>query len=618
MQHHHRRLIRRFTSIIVPQSPSPLLELNNTVKDLVSKGLYNRALHLYKEQLYPSPLSLTASILPSIIKASAYAQNKHVGLQLHCIVLKSGADAKPVLSNSLISMYAKFSDVECARKLFDDMPVRDEITWSSMVNGFIRNGYFVESLEMFKEMYARGFVAKPELIASVVSTCVKTGDFGLGREIHGLVVVNGLMEEESVFLSTALVDLYLRCQCHDSLMAFRVFERMGERNEVSWTAMISGCVANQNYGIALDCFRAMQGEGIKPNRVTLVAMLPLCTELGCIGHGKEIHGYAFRHGFDSDICISSALMHMYCNCGGSLHSIKLIFERSTTKDVVMWSSIISCFAQSEASAEEAMKHFHQMQIEGFQPNYVTILAVISACTTLRSLSHGHGVHGRIVKSGLVFDLFIGNSLLNMYAKCGCLTDSSNVFEEMSVRDNFSWSTIIGAYGLHGYGEEALQLFHEMQERGEEPDSITFLAVLSACNHCGLVEEGKKLFDKAARDHKTPPSIEHYACHIDLLGRAGKVEDACDVVSTMPMNPSMKIWSSLVSACKLHGRLEVAEALAHRLVKLEPENAANHTLLSMVYAESSNWLGVEQVRKYMDAKGLRKSYGYSRIELENQG
>ncbi|KAF7152454.1 hypothetical protein RHSIM_Rhsim01G0103000 [Rhododendron simsii] len=491
--HHHP--IRRFTSIIVPQPPSPLLELNNTVKDLVSKGLYNGALHLYKEQLHPSPLSLTASILPSIIKASAYAQNKHVGLQLHCVVLKSGADAKPVLSNSLISMYAKFSDVECARKLFDDMPVRDEITWSSMVNGFIRNGYFVESLEMFKEMYARGFEAKPGLIASVVSTCVKTGDFGLGREIHGLVVVNELMEEESVFLSTALVDLYLRCQCHDSLMAFRVFERMRERNEVSWTAMISGCVANQNYGIALDGFRAMQGEGIKPNRVTLVAMLPLCTGLGCIGHGKEIHGYAFRHGFDSDI---------FMDVGG--------------------------------------------------------------------------VHGCIVKASLVFDLFIGNSLLNMYAKCGCLTDSSNVFEEMSVRDNFSWSTIIGAYGLHGYGEEALQLFHEMQERGGEPDSITFLAILSACNHW-------------------------------------KVKDACDVVSTMPMNPSMKIWSSLVSACKLHGRLEVAEALAHWLVKLEPENNANHTMLRMVYAESGNWL--VPLRKYMTVKGLRKSYWYSRIELENQ-
>ncbi|KAF7114623.1 hypothetical protein RHSIM_RhsimUnG0082000 [Rhododendron simsii] len=555
--------------------------------------MYDGALHLYKEQLHPCPLSLTASILPSIIKASAYAQNKHVGLQLHCIVLKSGADAKPVLSNSLISMYAKFSDVECARKLFDDMPVRDEITWNSMVNGFIRNGYFVESLEMFKEMYARDFVAKPELIASVVSTCVKTGDFGLGREIHGLVVVNGLMEEESVFLSTALVDLNLRCQCHDSLMAFRVFERVGERNEVSWTAMISGCVANQNYGIALDCFRAMQGEGIKPNR------------LGCLGHGKEIHGYAFRHGFDSDVCISSALMHMYCNCGESLCSIKLIFDRSITKDVVMWSSMISCFAQSEDSAEEAMKQFHERQIEGFQPNYVTLLTVVSACTSLRSLSHGRGVHRRIMKSGLVFELFIGNSLLNMYAKCGCLTDSSNVLEEMSVRDNFSWSTIIGAYGLHGYGEEALQLFHEMQERGEEPDSITFLAVLSACNHCGLLEEGKKLFNKAVRDQKTPPSIEHYACHIDLLGRAGKVKDACDVVSTMPMNPSMKIWSSLVSACKLHGRLEIAEALAHWLVKLEPENTANHTMLSLVYAESGNWLGVEQLRKYMTVKGLRK-------------
>ncbi|PSS01574.1 Pentatricopeptide repeat-containing protein [Actinidia chinensis var. chinensis] len=606
----HHQLIKRLTSI-TGSSLSSSSQVKSRVKDLVSKGLYDQALLIYRYKQLHHP---TPSILPSLIKASFYAQNQYVALQLHCASLKTAAHFEPIVSNSLITMYAKFSHVQCARKVFDKMPQRDNITWSSMVNCYTQNGNYAESLQMFKDMYVQGFAAKPELIASVLSACVRTGDFGVGREIHALVVVNGWMEE-SVFLSTALVDLYLRC--HDSLMAFQVFERMEVKNEVSWTAMISGCATCKNYGIALDCFRAMQVEGIKPNRVTLVAILPLCIELGCLRHGKEIHSFAFRHGFNYEIRMSSALIHMYGKCGGSLRTIQLIFERSTTKDVVIWSSIIATYSQSEDSAEEAIKIFHQMQIEGFQPNYVTLLAMISACTALRSVSHGRGVHGFILKYGLVSHLLVGNSLLNMYSKCGCLVDSSKIFREMSTRDNFSWSTLIGANGLHGQGKEALQLFLEMQERGVEPDAVTFVAILSACNHAGLVEEGKNLFNKALKDEKIPLSMEHYACHIDLLGRAGEVEEACEVVSRMPMKPGMRIWSSLVSACKAHARLEVAEILAHQLVKIEPENAANYTLLSMVYAESGNWVGVEQVRKFMRTKGLRKSYGYSRIELENE-
>ncbi|RVW36934.1 Pentatricopeptide repeat-containing protein, mitochondrial [Vitis vinifera] len=195
--------------------------------------------------------------------------------------------------------------------------------------------------------------------------------------------------------------------------------------------------------------------------------------------------------------------------------------------------------------------------------------------------------------------------------------SRQIFQEMPRRDSVSWSTLISAHGLHGQGEKALQLFREMQERGADVDAITFLAVLSACNHTGLVKEGQELFNDAMKDNKISLTMEHYACYIDLLGRSGKLQDACDMINTMPMKPSTRIWSSFVSACKVHGRLQFAEMLAHQLVKLEPGNAANYTLLSMVYAESSNWMGVEEVRKVMRDRGLRKNYGFSQIELENK-
>ncbi|KAK1361095.1 Pentatricopeptide repeat-containing protein [Heracleum sosnowskyi] len=258
-----------------------------------------------------------------------------------------------------------------------------------------------------------------------------------------------------------------------------------------------------------------------------------------------------------------------------------------------------------------------MQREEIAPNYVTMLGLISACTNLSSISHGRVVHGYVLKYGLISELSIGNCLVNMYSKCGSLTDSHRSFKELSTRDSISWGALVNAYALHGCGKEALNLFHEMQTSGIEADCITYLAVLSACNHGGLVEEGQALFNEAVKVDNKSLGAKHYACLIDLLGRAGKLEDACDVIKAMPMKPSIRIWSSLLSACKRHGKLGVAEMLAQQLLLSEPENAALHTLLSMVYAESGNWPGVEQVRNNMKIRGLRKSYGFSRIEVENE-
>ncbi|KAK1550294.1 hypothetical protein Q3G72_016886 [Acer saccharum] len=600
--------IRNFTTSVSLTFP------NWVIKDMVSKGLYDQTLQLYKQELHPTGIFANTCILPSVIKASSLAHsNQHFGLQLHCIVLKTGSDSDPVTSNSLISMYAKFSKVDSAYQLFDTMPQRDTISWNSIINCLCRYGYYFESLKMLKQMYSCGFVPKPELIASIISLCAQTGDLRVGKQIHALIIVDERIEL-SVFVSTALLDLYSKC--HNLLIAFRVFDRMEIKNEVSWTAMISGCIASQNYSMAIDYFRAMQKEGIKPNRVTAMVVLLACSKLDYIQYGKAIHGYAYRHDFDSNDHLSVALMHMYCECTEALHSARNMFERFKIKDVVTWSSIITGYSRS-GDHDEAMKLFGLMRLEGIQPNSVTLLAIISACTSLSSLNHALGVHCYILKSGLDFDVFIGNALINMYSKCGCLAASLQIYKEMPAKDLVSCSTLISSYGLHGCGEEALQLFHEMQESGMEPDSITVLAILSACNHTGLVEEGKSIFNNVMKNKKIQLTTEHYACYVDLLGKAGKIEDACEVMSKTPMKPSTKMLSSLVSACKIHRRLEVAQVLAHKLIESEPENAANYTMLSMVYAECGNWVGVEEVRRFMRVKRLNKCYGFSRIQPGNQ-
>ncbi|KAK7302592.1 hypothetical protein RJT34_13484 [Clitoria ternatea] len=582
--------------------------LCNHMKTLVSKGFYHHALHLFT-QLHLSAHSSVSNVLPLVIKACSSLNSFAFATQLHCLALKTGSFSESLVSNSIISMYAKFSDIESARQVFDTMLHRDPITWNSMINGYLQNGCLPEALETLKGVYLIGFVPKPELLAGVVSMCGREMCSSIGRQIHALFVVDDRIEP-SVFLSTALVDFYFKCG--GSLMALRVFDGMEVKNEVSWTAMISGCIANQDYDMAFACFRAMQAEGVCPNRVTSIALLPACGEPRFVKQGKEIHGYAFRHGFESSPSFSSALINMYCQCGESLHLAELIFEVSSFRDVVLWSSIIGSYSR-RGDSYKALKLFNKMRTKETEPNYVTLLAVISACTNLSSLKRGCGLHGYVFKFGFSFNISVGNALINMYAKCGCLDGSRKVFLEMHNRDCVTWSSLISAYGLHGCGEKALQLFYEMKERGVKPDAITFLAVLSACNHAGLVNEGQQIFKQVNADCGIPLTIEHYACLIDLLGRSGKLEDALEIQKTMPMKPSARIWSSLVSACKLHRRLDIAEMLSSRLIRSEPNNASNYTLLNIIYAEHGHWHETEQVKKRMKLQRLKKCYGFSRIE-----
>lgn len=605
---HHRTIIKRFISA----SSCDAAQLHLKIKQLISQQLYEEALAFYARHLHPFQLSIsTAFVVPSIAKACAHSPSHRIlGSLIQSNVVKNGFDSDFAVSNSLLSMYAKFSDTESAAKVFDEMPERDTVSWNSMINCFTQNGHFSEALSRLKKMYGLGLCPKPELVAGCIATCVRSGSWRMGRAIHALFFFDERLEY-STFVATALVDFYWRFGDPD--MAFRVFDRIVEKNEVSWTAMISGCIEFQDYGRAFDCIRAMQFGGVKPNRVTLVSVLPACAELRSTIHGKEIHGYGIRHSYDSEAQFSSALLHTYCECRGGLKIARLIFERLVNKGVVTWTSMIAGYSQSEANAREAIRLFNRMRMEGIPPNNATLLAVISSCVSLSSLSDGGGIHGYTLKSGFGSDLFVQNALINMYSKCGNLQDSVKVFDKMETRDCVSWSSLISAYSLHGCAEEALQLFREMQskESGVKADGLAYLAALSACSHAGLVHEGKMLFDQASKDKDVSLKVEHYGCYVDLLGRGGEIEAAYDVLCRMPMKASPRILSSLVSACRLYGRLDIAESVANILVRIEPENAANHTLLSMVYAESDKWSEVEEVRRYMKGRKLKKTCGFSK-------
>ncbi|XP_010904616.2 pentatricopeptide repeat-containing protein At4g31070, mitochondrial [Elaeis guineensis] len=583
--------------------------LSKKIVEVVSGGPIQEALLLYK-QLHSSGIHGAPSFLPSLLKACSSPQSLGFAFQLHCTIFKTGLISDTVTMNSLLSMYSKHSMIDSARLLFDTAPLRDTITWNSMINCYIRNGYTFESMEKVREMHSLGCTLKPELLAAVLSVCGHVQNLSLGSAIHAHAIQNGA-SEACVLLPTALVDMYSRCQDLDA--ALKVFSLMPERNVISWTALITGCITNGVHDLSLEMFREMGVEGIKPNRATLVTVLPACGALGALKHGKEIHGYVFRHVFELEPRIVGALIDMYGRCKGAFNLASLVFERAEERDVVIWSSMLANSSR-KSDYVGTMRLLHQMKKDGIKPNSVTMLAVIAACIGLAFIGYGQGVHGCILKSGLISDAIVRNSLIDMYAKIGCLDSSIRIFSEMPIRDSISYGSMIAGYGLHGHGYDALRLFNEMLEMGVKPDGITILAVLSACNHSGLVDEARKLFDNLGRSCDILLSQEHYACYIDLLGKSGKLEDACDVIRNMDMKPSPKILSSLVSACRTHGRFEAAEQLALWLINSEPENAANFTLLSLMYAEVGNWSMAEEIRRAMRERGLKKSSGSSQIQM----
>jgi pentatricopeptide repeat protein len=278
--------------------------------------------------------------------------------------------------------------------------------------------------------------------------------------------------------------------------------------------------------------------------------------------------------------------------------------------------MISACAQ-HGLGKEAISLFWQMEQEGVKPDKVTFNTVLNACASLAALDKGRQVHACIIEAGFERDVFVGNALVDMYSKAGSLEDARQAFDNISLRDVVSWSTMILAYAQHGHGQEALQLFEQMQEEGVKPDLITFMGVLSACSNVGLVDEGQRYFQSMSRDHALTPTVEHYGCMVDILGRAGCIKEVQQVILEMPVQPDSALWGSLLAACKLQGNVEVGEWAAENRLKLEPQNAGTYILLSNIYAAARKWDDVAMVRKVMEVRGLTNETGQISIEVNDR-
>jgi pentatricopeptide repeat protein len=306
---------------------------------------------------------------------------------------------------------------------------------------------------------------------------------------------------------------------------------------------------------------------------------------------------------------------MYAKCGNVNIAHKL-FERMPKQDVVSWTAIIAAYSQN-GHPHEALAFFNEMQVQGIKPNSITIVSVLPACAHLLALEQGKQIHGYAIRSGFESDVVVGTGLVNMYAKCGNVNIAHKLFERMPEQDVVSWNAMILAYGIHGHGEDALALFSQMQQTGTKPDHITFTAILTACSHAGLVDQGWQYFECMKSDYGLAPKLEHYACLVDLLGRAGHLDEAHDIIKKMPLEPNANVWGALLGACRIHCNIELGEQAAKHLFELEPNNAGYYVLLSNIYAEARRWEDVVKLRTMMKERGVKKQPGCSVVAVHRE-
>eukprot|EP01018_Ginkgo_biloba_P029573 Gb_20749 [translate_table: standard] len=573
-------------------------------------GHAEEALKLFYQMQWLN-LRLDQFTFASVLSACVVLEVLEQGTQVHTHVVKKGFEADVYVGTALVDMYAKFGSMENARNVFDEISEQNAASWNAMIAGYVQDERCKEALEFLCQMQRAGMKPNQFTFSNSLRACASIADLGHGNCVHAQIIKFSL--ESDVFVGSALVDMYAKCG--SIVDACIVFDKMPTHDAVSWTAMIAGYAQFEDGEEALKLFFQMPSVGLKPNQFTFAIVLNTSASLAALEQGKRIHAYIMKSGFESDVFVGSALVDMYAK-SGDIRDAQKVFHKISERDMVSWSAMIAGYAQQGLS-EEALKLFCQMLRAAMKVDQFTFASVLMACASLAALEQGKAVHAHIIKTGFGLDVFVGSALVDMYSKCGSIDDSRDVFDGMTERNLVSWTAMISGYAQHGRGKEAIQLFEQMQPAGIKPDSVTFVGVLSACSHVGLVNEGRHYFDSISQNHGMTPKLEHYACMVDLLGRAGCLDEAEDIINKMPFEPGALVWRTLLGACRIHGNMDLGKRAAEWVLELEPQDPASYVLLSNIYAAAARWDDVTKVRNTMYERGVRKEPGCSWIELKSR-
>ncbi|KAG9439280.1 hypothetical protein H6P81_019445 [Aristolochia fimbriata] len=495
-----------------------------------------------------------------------------------------------------------------------------------------------------RERKAPIWFPSPELLAHhpvlvYLSSCRTIRDL---HQIHAQTCVTGIFRRTSV---ASRILSFAALSPQGSLpYARQVYDQITEPDIFVANTLLSALASGPDpFEVVLFYIRFLESSFLKPDRRTFPLLLKACARIPSLPLGRAIHAHVFKFGFSSQVRVLNFLVHMYSSCG-SMESARLAFDAITEYDaaswnillggylkcgsfdvackvfdemqerhVVSWSLMINAYME-DGCFKEALEMFGKMLDEGVEPNESVLVNVLSACAHLGAVEQGKWLHGYVAKC-FGINVRVGTALVDMYLKCGCVDEAVEVFDGLEEKNVLTWSAMIGGLAINGQGESALDLFSQMEMSGVKPNAVTFIGVLNACSHAGLVDEGVRHFDSMSKAYGLKPHINHYCCMVDLYGRAGMLEKAEEIVKTMPMKPNAAVWGALLNACRISGNFELGEQVGKRLIDLEPNHSGRYVFLANFYANKGRWEDVAEMRRLMKERGVVKTPGCSLVDLK---
>ncbi|KAI3899876.1 hypothetical protein MKW92_011470 [Papaver armeniacum] len=585
---------------------------NSMISAYSQKGLYAEALNVLLLMLKNAAdwkLFVNKFTFASIFKACAGLGWIRVGKAVHSCVIQLSVDSDCFVSGSMIDMYSKCGSLDEARRVFDRMENRDLVAWNGMITGYSLNYFGEEAIKLFYQLQLEGFVPNGTTYTSILkaSTCMLK-NCSAGRYFHAKVLKFGLLSD--VFVGTALVDMYSKY--FDMVGAEGAFQEITERNLVSFNALITGYSLAGKYEEALRIYVNLLAQNLRPDCFTFTGLFSAVSQSSNFQEGTQLHALCLKFGLDADITVGNSIVTFYSKCGFMDSALKS-FEPVTRPNIVSWAGIISGLAQN-GDSEKAIEYFCKMHKLSVRPDEFSFSSALKAVASSASAKHGRHIHAFVMKIGLESNILVGSALVDVYSKCGMVEDSFRFFNGMPEKNVVSWNSIIMGFAHHGLTSKSLLLYQEMTKSGFNPTSITFTAVLFACSHAGLVEEGIHFYETMVSYYGISPSVEHCTCLVDLLGRAGYLHEAENFLRSSPFSSDSGLWRSLLAACGVQKNIEVGVRAAKECLRLEPQDSTACVILSNIYASKQLWDEVTRIRDLMRKMGVEKESGCSWIEV----
>lgn len=499
------------------------------------------------------------------------------GKRIHAQIVPGGFGSDPVVATAVTHMYGKCGSIVDAHQMFNMLAEKNTVSCNAMISVCMKHGQSMEGIQLFSHMQQQGISLDKFTFVNILNICASQSALFEGKVLHHYVLQTDFKSD--VVVCNALVDMYSKS--NDLGEAQKLFDGMRERNVISWNSMITAYAQNGCGEKALDLFSQMQVDRVIPDSVTFATILAVFAQRENLCECRRIHFMIKYKGFDLDMVVATELINMYSECG-SLKDAQMVFDRTLERDYVLWNAVIAAHVQHDDS-HQALQLFDQMQNEGVIPNSGTFIICLFICTCCSALTKGKQLHIRILHSSVEFNNEVANALVDMYAECGSLQRAEVLFYQLCECKLKLWNAMIAAYAEHGKGKEAVVLFDKMQQGGFIPDEVTCLHLFSACSHSGLVNEGCYLLGLMDTHHGLTTTVGHYDCIIDLLGRAGQLNEAEDLIEKMPFKPTSVTWTSLLGACKTTADIHGGEFAANHLLEADRKDFVPYIVLSSIYA-----------------------------------